>query len=250
MCQTKTCLKLIILLSCMLVSCQTSKKTSYLQNVADRSTYAKLNTPGIKFQPNDLISIIVTSRKPEMSEPFNLPSAPETTLGYLIDMKGEIDFPFIGKIKVAGLSREQLIEKIKQRLIQEDLIPDPFIIVDLLNFQVSVLGEVSSPGTFTVTGDVITILQALGRAGDLTIYGKRENVLVQREENDMIYYHRVDLRHSSLIHSPVYYLQQNDVVYVESTNARAAQSRINENRSMSMWISLVSIIMSVTLLLR
>jgi len=185
-----------------------------------------------------------------MSEPFNLPSGPKTTLGYLVDMKGEIDFPILGKIKVAGLSREQLIERLKQRLVQEDLISEPFITVELLNFQVSVLGEVASPGTFTITGDVITILQALGKAGDLTIYGKRDNILVQREENNMIYYHRIDLRHSSLIHSPVYYLQQNDVVYVDSTNARAAQSRINENRSMSMWVSLISILLSVTMFIK
>ena len=243
--QTKTSFKLIILLCCTLVSCQTSKKTSYLQNVADKSIYQKENTPGIKFRPNDVLSIIVSSRKPEMSEPFNIPSGSRSTSGYLVDMEGNIDFPVIGKIKVTGLSRAQLIEELKQRLIGEDLIPDPFITIEIMNFQVSVLGEVVGPGTFTVTGDRITILQALGKAGDLTIYGKRDNVLVQREENDMIVYYRVDLRYSNLIYSPVYYLQQNDVVYVESTNARAAQSRINENRSMSMWVSLISILLSV-----
>ena len=248
--QIKTNFKLIILLCCISVSCQTSKQINYMQNVADRSIYKKVITQGIKFQPNDMLSIIVSSRKPEMSEPFNLPSRSQTTPGYLVDMEGNIDFPVFGKIKVAGLSQAQLAEELKQRLIREDLIPDPIITIEILNFQISVLGEVSTPGTFTVTGDRITILQALGKAGDLTIYGKRDNVLVQREENDLITYYRVDLRFANLINSPVYYLQQNDVVYVESTNARAAQSRINENRSISMWASLVSILLMTIIILK
>lgn len=248
--QIKTGFKLIILLCFAFVSCETSKKTSYLQNVADKSIYKKESTPDIKFRTNDVLSIIVSSRKPEMSEPFNLPAVSRTTSGYLVDMEGYIDFPVLGKIKVSGLSRAQLTEELKQRLISEDLIPDPIITIEILNFQISVLGEVVGPGTFIVTSDRITILQALGKAGDLTIYGKRDNVLVQREENDVIVYHRVDLRYSNLIYSPVYYLQQNDVVYVESTNARAAQSRINENRSMSMWVSLLSILFSVYVLVK
>jgi len=248
--QTKTIFKLIILLCCTLVSCHTSKKTSYLQNVLDKSVYEKTITPGIKFHPNDVLSIIVSSRKSEMSTPFNLSSESNSTLGYVVDTEGNIDFPVLGKIKVAGLSRVELGEELKKKLIREELIPDPLINIEILNFQVSVLGEVAAPGTFTVSGDRITILQALGKAGDLTIYGKRDNVLVQREENDMIVFHRVDLRYSTLIYSPAFYLQQNDVVYVESTNARAAQSRINENRSISLWFSLVSILTSIYMLVK
>ena len=193
-----------------------------------------------------------------MATPFNLPfvttyaggsallpaEAP-MTLGYPVDSEGYIDFPIFGKIHVAGFTRKQLAEDLKQKLIQEDLIADPIITVEILNFQISVLGEIAVPGTYIVAGDRITLFQALGKAGDLTIYGKRDNVVVQREENGMIAYYRVDLRSVSLIHSPVYYLQQNDVVYIESTNARAAQSRINENRSISLWLSLVSMLMSL-----
>lgn len=248
--QTKTIFKLIIILCCTLVSCQTSKKTSYMQNVADKSIYKKTITPSIKFQPNDVIAIIVSSRKPEMSEPFNLPSESNRTLGYLVDTDGNIDFPVIGKIKIAGLTRAQLAEELKQRLIQEDLISEPFITIEILNFQVSVLGEVAAPGTFTVSGDKITIFQVLGMAGDMTIYGRRDNVLVQRQENDQIVYHRIDLRYSNLIYSPAFYLQQNDVVYVEATNARAAQSRINENRSIGLWVSLISLLISVTMFVK
>jgi polysaccharide export outer membrane protein len=164
-------------------------------------------------------------------------------------MDGNIDFPIFGKIKVAGLTRTELAEALKQRLISEDLILDPIITIKILNFQVTVLGEVALPGTYTVAGDRITLWQALGKAGDMTIYGKRHNVVVQREENDSVIYYRVDMRSVNLIHSPVYYLQQNDVVYVEHTDARAAQSRINENRSIGLWVSLASILMSMAVIL-
>ena len=246
----KTNFKFIIFLCCILVSCQTSKKISYMQDAADRSVHEKMITPGISFQSNDMLSIIVSSQKPEMSEPFNLfSSVSQTTHGYLVDMEGYIDFPILGKIEVAGLSRAQLTENLKQRLIREDLIPDPIITIEILNFQISVLGEVTFPGTFTISGDRITILQALGKAGDLTIHGRRNNVLVQREEKDAITSFRVDLRSADLISSPVYYLQQNDVIYVDATGARAAQSRINENRTINILASLGSILLSMAIII-
>jgi polysaccharide export outer membrane protein len=245
----------------MLVSCQTSKKTTYLQDAAEGSTHKREIKQGVRFQPNDMLSIIVSCRRPEMAAPFNLPfvttyagtstllaSEAQTTLGYLVDMEGNIEFPVFGKIKVAGFTRTQLAEELKQRLIREDRVPDPIVTVEIMNFQVSVLGEVMAPGTFTVAGDRITLLQALGKAGDLTIYGKRSDVLVQREANGIAAYHRVDLRSVDLIHSPVYYLQQNDVVYVGATNARAAQSKINENRSLGMWLSLTSLLISLSVI--
>jgi len=256
--QIKRSLKLIVFFCCVLTSCKTSQKITYIQDATDRSIHKKPAYSGIKFQPGDIISIIVSSRKSEMAAPFNLPfvttyagssallpSDAPMTLGYPVDSEGYIDFPIFGKIHVAGLTRKQLAEELKQRLIREDQIPDPIVTVEILNFQISVLGEVTAPGTFTVAGDRITLFQALGKAGDLTIYGKRHNVAVQREENGMIIFYRVDLRSVSLIQSPVYYLQQNDVVYVESTNARAAQSRINENRSLSLWVSFASMLMSL-----
>jgi polysaccharide export outer membrane protein len=159
-----------------------------------------------------------------------------------------IDFPIFGKIKVAGMTRDQLAEMLKKRLIEEDLIKDPSVIIDFMNFKVSVLGEVKTPGTFNLQSDRITLLEALGRAGDLTIYGNRENVLVRREKDGVITLHRVDLRSSEFLRSPVYYLQQNDVVYVEPNRTRSGQARINENRSMGMWISLASLLTSMVTL--
>ena len=232
-------------------------------NDADDGSISKIDiNPGIKFQPKDLLSIVVSSRKPALAASFNLPlvttyagsddllpSESRSTLGYVVDMEGNIDFPIFGKIKVSGLTRLQLAEILKQRLIREDLIADPIVTVEILNFKVSVMGEVTAPGSFTVAGDRITILEALSKAGDLTIQGKRHNVLVLREKEGLVTFNRIDLLSESLLHSPVYYLQQNDVVYVEPTKARAAQSRINENRSLSMWISFISIFTSLSVLL-
>ena len=217
--------------------------------------------PGIKFQPKDMLSIIVSSRSPEMAKSFNLPfvttyagsdvlvsGSSQTTLGYMVDMDGNIDFPVFGKIKVSGLTCLQLAEILKLRLIREDLIADPIITIEILNFKVSVLGEVAIPGTITVRGDRITILEALSQAGDLTIQGRRHNILVLREKDGLITNYRIDLRSVDLIQSPVFNLQQNDVVYVEPTKARAAQSRINENRSLGLWMSFVSILTSLSVL--
>jgi polysaccharide export outer membrane protein len=138
---------------------------------------------------------------------------------------------------------------IKNRLINEDLIKDPVITVQFLNFKVSVMGEVARPGSFTINSDRVTLLEALGMAGDLTIYGKRDRVAVIREANGKrtVLFH--DLRSSDIFESPCYYLQQNDIVYVEPNKARAGQSEINQNNSVSVWLSAVSILASVAALI-
>ena len=216
---------------------------------------------GAVIQPKDILSIVVSSRLPELAEGVNLPlqqyyaGSTETTsgysqrqLGYHVDMEGYIDFPTLGKLMVAGMTRERLSNMIKQRL-QEDLIRDAIVTVDLMNFKISVLGEVRSPGTFNVTDDRITLLDALGRAGDLTIYGRRDNILVRRETGGVATFYRVDLRTEALLTSPVYYLQQNDVVYVEPNSTVAARSRINENRTVNVWISVASLLTTVAILI-
>jgi polysaccharide export outer membrane protein len=170
-------------------------------------------------------------------------------LGYLVDKEGNIDFPILGNLKVAGLTRMQLTSLIKNRLINEDLIKDPIITVQFLNFKVSVMGEVARPGSFTINSDRVTLLEALSMAGDLTIYGKRDRVAVIREANGKrtVLFH--DLRSSDIFESPCYYLQQNDIVYVEPNKARAGQSEINQNNSVSVWLSAVSILASVAALI-
>ena len=142
-----------------------------------------------------------------------------------------------------------MTELIKKRLIEEELIKDPIVTVQFLNFKVSVIGEVGRPGTFDISGDRITLLEALSMAGDLTIYGRRDRVAVIREKDGKrsILYH--DLRSSDIFQSPCYYLQQNDIVYVEPNNAKTGQSRINSNNSVGVWLSGVSVLASITSLL-
>ena len=173
----------------------------------------------------------------------------QRVLGYLVDKNGEIDFPILGKLQVAGLTRLELTELIKQKLIEEDLIKDPIVTVQFLNFKVSVMGEVSRPGSFTINSDRITLLEALSMAGDLTIYGRRDRVAVIRETDGKrtILFH--DLRSSDIFLSPCYYLQQNDIVYVEPNKAKAGQREINSNTSMSVWLSAVSILATISSLI-
>ncbi len=254
--------KFIILLCLVLVSCHSEKKVVYMQDVANGATEKVGINAGIVVQPKDMLAIVVSSQNPELAMAFNLPlltfqagstqsasSYSQRLLGYLVDLEGNIDFPILGKLKVAGLTRDQLSEMIKQKLIRENLIKDPIVTTEFVNFKISVLGEVRNPGMFVIENDRITILEALGRAGDLTIYGKRNDILVHREKDGIVSSYRVDLRsEEALLRSPVYYLQQNDVVYVEPNKTRAGQSRINENRSMGMWISLASLLTSMAVL--
>jgi len=256
---------LILLISCALFSCETSKKIVYMQDAKQGDIDTLTVYQGIKIQPKDILSIVVFSRNQELAKGFNLPmvsyqagnpsssiSFSSRLLDYLVDMEGNIDYPYFGKLKVAGLTRDQLSDMIKQKLISEGLIRDPIVTTEFMNLKISVLGEVRTPGTFTLTNDRITLLEALSRVGDMTIYGRRDNVLVRREQNGEIYSYRVDLLSTEFIHSPVYYLQQNDVVYVEPNATIAARSRINENRTLGAGISLVSlltnIVMSIVLL--
>ena len=143
----------------------------------------------------------------------------------------------------------QLIELIKRKLIDEDFIKDPIVTVQFLNYKISVLGEVTSPGSFNISGDRITLLEALGMAGDLTIYGRRDRVAVIREQDGkrQILYH--DLRSSDIFQSPSYYLQQNDIIYVEPNKPKSGQSRVNSNNNVGVWMSGVSVLTSVAALL-
>ena len=159
-----------------------------------------------------------------------------------LNSEGDIDFPIIGKIHVAGMDRWQVAQTVKNELETRNLLRDAVVTVEFMNFQVSVLGEVARPGTFNVSGDKISLLEALSLAGDMTIFGRRDNVQVSREENGNRHIYVVDLRNSDLYKSPAYYLRQNDIIYVTPNKVRAGQSTINENnfRSVSFWTALAS----------
>lgn len=240
-------------------ACNSTKEVVYLQDVVPLKQQDIERKYEVFIHEDDLLSIMVNSKDPELALPFNMPlvtyqigsesPGQQRVLGYLVDTNGDIDFPILGKMHVAGLSRLELRDLIKKKLISGDYIKDPVVTVQFLNYKVSVMGEVARPGSFTITGDRITLLEALSMAGDLTIYGRRDRVAVIREENGKrtILFH--DLRSSEIFTSPCYYLQQNDIVYVEPNKAKAGQRDINQNNSVSVWLSAVSVLAAVASLL-
>lgn len=250
------------LLVCMAVfftACTSTKKIIYLQDVVPLKQQEIEQKYEVIIHGDDLLAIMVNSRDPELAMPFNMPmvtyqlgsnsGGQQRVLGYLVDTNGNIDFPILGKIHVEGLTRMQLTELIKNKLIDGDLIKDPIVTVQFLNFKISVMGEVGSPGSFTISGDRITLLEALSMAGDLTIYGRRDRVGVIRENNGKrtILFH--DLRSADIFNSPCYYLQQNDIVYVEPNKAKSGQSGINQNNSIGVWVSVISLLTTIAVLI-
>ena len=250
----------------LLGSCSTSHKVVYMQDVESDVRRDDIARIPVTAQPEDKISIIVNSKDPELADMFNLPvmthrvgqamnnsyNYNQQVSSYTVDSDGNIDFPILGEIHVAGLKREQIASRIKNELVRKNLVKDAVVIVEFLNMGVSVIGEVNNPGRFSIDRDHLTLLDALSLAGDLTIYGKRDNVLVIRPENEGESYYRVNLLDSrSLQNSPVYYLRQNDVVYVEPNEVRARHSTVNGNniRSTSFWISLASLLTTMGVLI-
>ena len=254
----------IMALALTAVSCNTYRKINYLQDIVpDKAERIAINK-GILIQPKDMISIVVSSRNPELALIFNLPvisyqagsevvsgQGSQRLLGYVVDNDGYIDFPVLGLVKAAGLTRWELANEIKSMIIEGNYINDPVVTVEFMNFKISVMGEVTSPGTYNIEGDKITLLQALSLAKDLTIFGRRDNVSVIREQGDERIIYQVDLRSASIFESPAYYLQQNDIVYVEPNKVRAGQSTINENniKSVSLWVSVGSFLTSLAVLI-
>lgn len=235
-------------------SCGSKKDIVYFQDTTAFETLVGENNFEPKFKVDDEISIFVSTLNPEASVPFNLfrrlgesgtQAADESQVNYLVDKRGEIDFPVIGKIQVVGLSPEELRQLLQERL--SEYLKDPIINIRLRNFTVTLLGEVNQPGTYPVIGEQITILEALGLAGDMTIKGQRNNVMVIRDFNGTKVYNRIDIRSKKAMDSPVYYLTQNDVVYVEPNNSRIRSSTIDNTTSVL--ISLLSLAITTTLIL-
>lgn len=249
----------------LLASCGSIENVSYFNDIHD-GTYKTLavEATNICVRPDDKITILVNSREPQLSELFNLSiisrQVGTSTKGYnqsqgisayTVDANGEIDFPILGKIKVDGMTRTQIADKIKQRLIAENMVKDAVVTVEFQNLCVSVMGEVNKPGRYNIERDKVTILDALSMAGDMTIYGKRENVTVLRMENGEQHAYNVNLCSASeTMKSPVFYMRQNDIVYVEPNDTKMRQSTVNGNtvRSTSFWISLASLITSIAVL--
>lgn len=248
-----------------LVACSTSKEISYFQDLCPGESELTLAAPmEIKIQPKDKLSILVNSQDLRLTNLFNLPIVSQQVgqesssgtnrglSGYTVDSKGDIDFPVLGGLHVQGMTREEVAVYIKKELQSHDLIKDPVVTVEFMNLSVNVMGEVNRPGRYNIDKDHLTILDALSQAGDLTIYGKRERVLVLRNENGTQRVYGINLCSADhLYSSPVYYLQQNDVVYVEPNDTKARQSTVNGNnvRSTSFWISLASLLTTISVLI-
>lgn len=238
-------------ISVLLFSCQSQKKTIYLQEEKGVTQNKKDSVSSSNYLPiykvNDLLKITVTSLDLDASKPFNKlgikinddgkPVASDQ-VGYLIDSNGMIDFPVVGKILIAGLNRDQAVQLLKEKI--KPFVADPIIDIRIGNYIVTVLGDVKNPGTIKIENEKITLLEALGYTGDLNSTGVRKNVLVIREEKGERKEFRVDLTSKKLYQSPVYYLQQNDVVYVQPNRVKTTAAYTPTN--IGVILSVISII--------
>ena len=247
----------------LLMSCSSSKNVAYIQN-SDTVDFSRSEVLyDARIMPKDILMITVNTVNPEASAPFNLVVSASLRSGtgnqgmssnralqtYLVDNDGCIEFPVVGTLKVGGLTKsecEQLIhDKIRRFLNAEE---NPIVTVRMSNYKISVLGEVSRPGMFTVGNEKINIFEALAQAGDLSIYGVRDRVkLIREDENGQKNVYTLNLNDAEIINSPYYYLQQNDIIYVEPNKVKSRNSGIGQ--STSLWLTTTSILISLSSLL-
>ncbi|MCA5004102.1 polysaccharide biosynthesis/export family protein [Sphingobacterium bovistauri] len=244
----------LVILILVLGSCASRREVVYLQdsNVVPENIYIKYAP---KIQQEDLLTITVSAADLKAVLPFNqlnpyqVQSANSTDFAfkptYLVDNNGEIDFPVIGKLKLGGLSRLEATQVLKTQLTE--YIVNPGVNITFANFKITVLGEVNKPGTYNLSQERVTILEALGLAGDMTIKGVRNNVLLVREKNGEKEMHRLNLLTDSIVNSPYFYLAQNDVVYVEPNTSQVRNSRFGQDTNV--WISISSLLITITALI-
>jgi len=243
-------------------SCASTKQVTYFQDIPlNDTTWHNQQGSTVKIQSGDALTILVNTQDPLLDAQFNLAYVQrslgntETTTSYsqgvsryTVNPEGYIQFPVLGKVQVLGLTRQEIQDKIRNELINADLVKDPVVTVEFMNLYVSVLGDVAHPGRYTIDRDQITILDAISKAGDLTITGNRIDVLVLRTEIDNTQKaYRVDLCNASRLYkSPVFYLQQNDIIYISPNQKKVRDSTVNGNNiiSTAFWISVVSVILS------
>lgn len=240
----------------LLFGCNTKKELVYFQGKPTEFASTSSFNPTIKV--DDLLSILIMANDEKSVALFNMPLAIGNNLyggytmgaptppGYLVGSDGAIEFPVIGSVKLAGLTRSQAIELLKEKLSM--YVVNPTISMRILNFRVTVLGEVKNPGTFTIPNERISIIEALGVAGDLLITGERQNILVMRDEEGKRKEYRVDLTQESLFTSPAFYLQQNDVIYVEPNRAKRSASLINASNT-GIVLSSISLVLTTLILI-
>ena len=253
----------LLLLPFLLTACQSYKKVPYFQNVeVVNGVEQQEKLYDAKIMPKDLLTIVVSCTNPELATPFNLTVASNAGIAvstssyvttqpvlqpYLVDNDGNINFPVLGELKLGGLTKREA-----ERLIIDRLKPymkeTPIVTVRMVNYKISVIGEVTRPGTFTISNEKVNLLEALAMAGDMTVYGLRDNVkLIREDANGKQQIVALDLNKAETILSPYYWLQQNDIVYVTPNKAKARNSDVGN--STSLWFSATSILVSVVSLL-
>lgn len=253
----------LLLLPFLLTACQSYKKVPYFQNVEvvnEAEQQEKLYDA--KIMPKDLLTIVVSCTNPELAIPFNLTVASNAGIAvstssyvttqpvlqpYLVDNEGNINFPVLGELKLGGLTKREaeqlIIDKLKPYMKET-----PIVTVRMVNYKISVIGEVTRPGTFTISNEKVNLLEALAMAGDMTVYGLRDNVkLIREDANGKQQIVTLDLNKAETILSPYYWLQQNDIVYVTPNKAKARNSDVGN--STSLWFSATSILVSIVSLL-
>lgn len=242
-----------------MASCKTQEKIVYFQDTQANGTIDTQKAVALKLIPGDKIGVNVTSATtPELAMRYNLTQGNASTSAtinannyrYTLDENGNVDLPGIGRLKVSGLTRAEAASLIQAKY-RDGIINDAVVTVSTYNQYVTILGEVKNPGQLEITRDNLNILEAIGRAGDLTITGRRDCVKVIRQEGDQSKTYYVDLRSKDIFNSPVYNLQQNDVIYVEPNKMKSGQSTYNDNsiRSISTWLSISSFLTSLAILI-
>ncbi len=265
-----------LLVSLMLGGCATPKKIAYMQDLDDSVVTIVNAEQAIRIEPGDKLSIVVHSKDPSLASLFNLPvisnratssdpfvngtsavsrnfNSSEGTSSYTVSPQGNIDFPVLGTIKVAGMTRSELVGFIKGELLGKNLIKDPTVVVEFLSTGINILGEVRAPGRYDMNRDQINVLEALALAGDLTIQGQRENVKVIRHEDDgTLKSYVLDLTNAKqMMGSPAFYLKQNDIIYVEPNGVQKRNATVNGNTALSagFWVSVASLLTSIAVLI-
>ena len=237
-----------------LFSCASRKEMAYLNDLENQTITNSSVDYEVRLQKDDLLSIIVSAENPEVTYPFNLPQIQanysiEGTQGsiktYLIDKEGYIDFPVLGKVKLDNLTRLEANQKLVDLISKQ--IKNPSVNLKILNYKVSVLGEVNRPGSFPIQSDRVTLLEAISMAGDLTIFGKRNNILIIREKEGKKTFSRIDITKSDFIQSPYYYLTQNDVIIVEPNKTKMNSSSFGPNVTAT--ISALSLLTTIILII-
>lgn len=249
---------LFLSVALLLASCAGSKKIVYFQNVDEVDLSNSAGLYDARIMPKDILSITVFSSDPITSAPYNqtvqntmagdqISTGSSMLQSYLVDNDGNINFPKLGTIHVQGLTKTEC-----EKMILDKISPEfnelPIVTVKMSSYRVTVTGEVNRPGVFPVTSEKMSVLEALAQAGDLTLYGRRDNILLLREDaTGKKTFHKLDLKDANLINSPYYYVQQNDVIYVEPNKVRANNSTIGQ--STTIWFSVISILTSLTSLI-